>query len=93
MLFGTLDATLLGNLLIGKGAKTSSTPRHNANIPWRGVLRAGEGTNKACEGTNRAGEGVIRTGQDFQCKFLKYKNIIKTNMNLIVFIQETIYLK
>ena len=71
MLFGTLDATLIGNLLTGKRAKTSSTPRHKANIPWRGVMRAGEGTNKACEGTNRAGEGVIWTGQDFQCKFLK----------------------
>ena len=37
MLFGTLGASLLGNLLTGKGVKQSK-------IPGRGVIRAGEST-------------------------------------------------
>ena len=74
MLLGTLGASLLENLLAGKG------------------------TIKADEGTIRAVEGLIRTGQDFQCfqilkRIFKYKSIIKMNLNLIVFIQEIIYLK
>ena len=36
--------------------------------------------------TIRAGEGTIRVGH-------KYKSIIKINLNLMVFIQEMIYLK
>ena len=55
----TLDASLLGNLLTGKG------------------------TIRAFEGKIRDGEGTI----------LKYKSIIKTTLNLILFIQEIIYLK
>ena len=35
MLLGTLGASLLGNLLTGKGLK--------AKLPGRGVMRAGEG--------------------------------------------------
>ena len=65
MLLGSLSASLLGNLLTGKG-------------------------------TIRAGEGTIRAGQDFYLiiwKILKYKSIIKMNLNLMVFIQEIIYLK
>ena len=40
MLLGTLGASLLGNLLTGKGAKRPNS----SNIPRRGVMRAGEGT-------------------------------------------------
>ena len=45
-----------------------------------------------------AGEGTIRGGQDFEYRLilygiLKYKNIIKMNLNLMGFIQEVIYLK
>ena len=74
MFLGTLGASLLGNLLIGKG-----------------VIRAGEGII-------RAGEGTTRTGQSFQFRLilqltLKYKSIIKVNLNLMVFIQKIIYLK
>ena len=41
----------------------------------------------------RAVESKIRAGQNFSCRLilqliLKYKNIIKTNLNLKVFIQE-----
>ena len=49
-------------------------------------------------GNPLTGKGVIRAGQNLQCHlilelFLKYKNIIKTNLNLMVFIQKIIYLK
>ena len=41
----------MGNLLIGKGAITTSQ--------GRGIYRAGKGIGK---GINRAGEGVLRAG-------------------------------
>ena len=47
MLLGTLDASLLGNFLTGKGAIATSQRL--------GIYRAGEG-----KGINRAGEGIIR---------------------------------
>ena len=40
MLRGTLGASLLRNLLIGKGVKRSK-------ILWQGVMRAGDGTVRA----------------------------------------------
>ena len=44
--------------------------------------------------TTRAGESTIRADQDFQCHLiLKYKSIIKTNPNFVVFTQEIIFLK
>ena len=51
MLLGTLWASLLGNLLTGKGVKWS-------NIPGWEVKRVGESTV-------RAGIGAMRAGQDF----------------------------
>ena len=57
MLLGTLRASFLGNLLIGKGA-IAMRPERKSNMPGRGTTRAGEGTV-------RAGEGTIREGQDF----------------------------
>ena len=54
LLYGTLGASLLGNLLTGKGVKR---PKFS-NIPSRGVIRWGEETI-------RAGEETIRAGQDF----------------------------
>ena len=51
MLLGTLGASLLGNLLTGKGVKQSKT--HGIR-----VMRAGEGII-------RAGEGTVRVGQHF----------------------------
>ena len=49
-------------------------------------------------GKIRAGKETIKTGENFwRCLILyvilKYKNIIKTNLNLMVFIQNIIYLK
>ena len=49
MLLGTLGASLLGNLLTGKGAIATSQG-------W-GIYRAGKG-----KGVLRAGEGVLRAG-------------------------------
>ena len=58
MLLGTLGASLLGNLLTGKGAiattqglEPSETLPTRANMPGRGKIRADKGT--------------IRAGQDF----------------------------
>ena len=50
MLLGTLGVSLLGNLLAGKGAITTTQGRE-ANMPRWGTIRE-------CEGT-------VRTGQDF----------------------------
>ena len=47
MLLGTLGASLLGNLLTGKGV----------NKIGKGINRAGEGIIRAGEGIIRAGEG------------------------------------
>ena len=51
MLLRTLGASLLGNLLTGKGAIATSQ--------GRGIYRAGKGKGK---GINRAGEGIVRAG-------------------------------
>ena len=49
------------------------------------------------KGTNRAGEDTIRTDNVFisphPFKKLEYKSNIKMDQNLIIFIQEMIYLK
>ena len=76
ILLGTLGASLLGNLLIGKKVKLK----------------------KSARGVARSGEGMIRVGQNFQCHiFLKiilnYKDVIKSNLGLMVLSQEIIYLK
>ena len=55
MLLGTLGARLLGNLLTGTGAIATSQG-HEANMPRRGTIRAGEGTFRAGEGTVKAGQ-------------------------------------
>ena len=48
MLLGALGASLLGNLLSGKGAIETSQ---------------GRGVNKKGKGIHRAGEGIIRAGE------------------------------
>ena len=75
-------------MLAGKGIKRGG----------KGVVIAGEGVIRDGDGVIRAGDGVIRVVQDFKCRLilqliLKYKNIIKKNLNLMVFIQEIIYIK
>ena len=75
MLLGTLDTSLLGNLL-------TSSELYRAG-KGKGAIATSQG-----RGINRAGEGVLRAGYgnkaDFSYCFilsliLKYKNIIKMN--------------
>ena len=75
-----LGTSLLGNILAGKGAI---------------VMNQGRGVNRADEGVIRAGYG---NKMDFKCclillLILKYKNIIRMNLDLTVFILEIICLK
>ena len=56
MLLGTLDASLLGNLLTGKGFVRAGSD----NNKGKGVVRAGYGNNK--------GKGVARAGYGNQLK-------------------------
>ena len=58
MLFGTLGASLLGDVL-SKG------------LSGKGVIRAGEGTIRAGEETVGAGKGVIRAGYGSKRPYLK----------------------
>ena len=52
MLLGTLGASLLGNLLTGKGILRAGSE----NNKGKGILRAGSGNNKG-KGIARAGTG------------------------------------
>ena len=56
-LLDTLGASLLSNILTGKGAIVTSQ--------GRSTIRTGEDTIRAAEGTFRAGKGTVRPGQDF----------------------------
>ena len=66
---------------------------------WLGTLAASTlGNALTGKGVIRANEGVIRAGQNFKWSLilqltLKYKYIIKMNINLMVFIQGIICLK
>ena len=61
MLLGTLGASLLGNLLTGKGAIATSQ--------GRGIYRAGKG-----RGINRAGEDFLRAGYGRPSSSASYNN-------------------
>ena len=60
MLLRRLGATLLGNLLTGKGVKRSKIPRE-------GVIRAGKGATATSQGykANMPRQNTTRAGQDF----------------------------
>ena len=58
MLLGTLGASLLGNLLTGKGFLIAGS----GNNKGKGVVRAGYGSN------NNKGKGVVRAGYGKQLK-------------------------
>ena len=53
MLLGTLGASLLGNLLTGKGIVRAGS----GNNKGKGVVRAGYGNNSKGKGVVRAGYG------------------------------------
>ena len=58
MLLGTLGASLLGNLLTGRGAIAKSVSGETrSKSQARGLNRAGKS-----KGTNGAGEGNVRAG-------------------------------
>ena len=54
LLAATLGASLVGNMLEGRGMK-SKIPERETKIPGLGVILAGEGTTRADEGTINAG--------------------------------------
>ena len=81
MLLGTLGASLSRKLSAGKGTAETSQGRP-ANMPEQDTIRAAESTTRA--------------GQDSQFRLILSKNtkaLSKTNLNLMVFFKEIIYLK
>ena len=60
MLLGTLGASLLGNLLTGKGFVRAGSRNNNKG---KGFARAGYGNNN-----NNKGKGVVRAGYGNQLK-------------------------
>ena len=70
MLLGTLGASLLGNLLTGKGILRAGS----GNRKGKGIVRAGTGNNKG-KGILRAGSGCTLCSSskkewDFQCRLI-----------------------
>ena len=65
MMLGTLGASLLGNILAGKGAIAT---------------RQGQGINRTAKvpGINRAGEGIVRAGYRKKNKIIKAKGTFST---------------
>ena len=81
MLLGTLGASLLGNILAGKGINRAGK---------------GQEINRASEGIVRAGYGNTKMDFCFGLilwLIFKYKNINKMNLDLMVLILEIICLK
>ena len=81
MLLGTLGTSLLENLLTGRGI--------NREGKGKGIIRAGERIV-------RAGYGNIKMDFLYRLilqRFLKYQNIIKMNLSLMVLFLEIIYQK
>ena len=58
MLLGTLGATLLGNLLNGKGILRADS----GNKRGKGILRAGTGRPLSSFSKNNKGKGILRAG-------------------------------
>ena len=73
ILLGTLGASLLGNILAGKGI----------NRAGEGVIRVGYG--------NKKGKKKKTTTKWVFYAALSYKNIIKMNINSMVYILKIIY--
>ena len=70
MLLGTLGASLLVNVL-------------SKCLSGKGVIRAGEGTIRAGYGSRRPSLKKIDTFRHILSQTLKYKNIIKMNLDLM----------
>ena len=58
MLLGTLGASLLGNILTGKGILRASS----GNNKGKGILRAGSGHPSSSASQNKKEKGIARAG-------------------------------
>ena len=58
MLLGTLGASLLGNILTGKGILRTSS----GNNKGKGILRAGSGHPSSSASQNKKEKGIARAG-------------------------------
>ena len=58
MLLGTLGASLLGNLLAGKGIVRAGS----GNKKGKGIVRAGTGRPLSSFSKNKKGKGIVRAG-------------------------------
>ena len=58
MLLGTLGASLLGNLLTGKGILRAGS----GNKKEKGILRARSGLPLSSSSKNKKGKGIVRAG-------------------------------
>ena len=86
MLLGTLGASLLRNILAGTGVNRAGKGVI-ATRQGRGIVRAGYGCR-----SSKNKKWIFNTASSFD-KFLIYKNIIKMNLDLMVFILEIICTK
>ena len=66
MLLGTLGASLLGNLLTGKGIVRTGS----GNKKRKGIVRAGSGNKKGKE--NKKRKGIVRAGTGRQWDFQRH---------------------
>ena len=65
MLLGTLGASLLGNLLTGKGILRAGC----GNIKGKGIVRAGTGRPLSSSSKNKKGKGIVRAGTGKEWNF------------------------
>ena len=65
MLLGTLGASLLGNLLTGKGIVRAGT----GNKKGKRIVRAGSGRSSSSALQNKKGKGIVRAGTEKQWDF------------------------
>ena len=78
MLLGTLGASLLGNLLKGKGIVRAGSGHLLSsalqNKKGKGIIRAGSGHLLSSALQNKKGKGIVRAGTekqwDFQCHLI-----------------------
>ena len=65
MLLGTLGASLLGNLLIGKGIVRAGT----GNKKGKRIVRTGTGRPLSSALQNKKGKGIVRAGTEKRWDF------------------------
>ena len=80
MLLGTLDASLMANILSGKWVIAK---RHGRRV---GVAWVDNGVVQTSNGVTRGGDRIIKAGKDFWFRrflwiILKFKDITKMDLN------------